>query len=246
MSAEGGDDKALDGGCIPNDSKRSIDKRKGLIAHERTASANVAFKWAVWRIWRGVRASRRAAQAPVVVHRLTEMLAVAGVGLTVNVASILLLRGHGGNISVRSAVTHMFADALSSVVIIAGAVVMAATGWRWIDPLLALGIAAVIFTWAWRLFLDSARILLEVAPSHVNADDVEVFVRREFPVLVALKRIRLWSVTEGVTSFTAEASTGAPLGETEAEQLRFELARRLKERFGFTETTIELRLGKMP
>lgn len=172
---------------------------------------------------------------------LTEMLAVAAVGLAVNVVSILLLRGHGGNIGVRSAVTHMFADALSSVAIVAGAVVMAVTGWRWIDPLLALGIAAVIFTWAWRLFRDASRILLEVAPSHVNVNDVEAFVRQEFPELTSLERVRIWSITEGVTSFTAEASIGASHSETEAEPLRAELARRLKERFGFTEITIELR-----
>lgn len=169
-----------------------------------------------------------------------EMLAVAFVGLVVNIASIRLLHGHGSNISVRSAVAHMMADALSSVAIVAGALVMAVTGWQWIDPLLSIGIAGVILVWAWGLFRDTVRILMELAPAHVNTDDVERFVAAEFPEIGELRQVRIWSVSEDVVVFSAVAVLAIDRGSADTTRLRESLARELKSRFGFTETTIEL------
>ena len=168
-----------------------------------------------------------------------EMLVVAAVGLVVNIASIFLLHGHGKNISIRSAVAHMMADAVSSVAIVAGALIMGATGWKWIDPLLSIGIAGVIVAWAWRLFRDTSRILMEVAPAHVNTDDVEQFVTREFPAITGLDRVRIWSITEDVTAFSAVVIVGHKEKDRPAMTVE-DLAERLKAEFGFTETTLEL------
>jgi cobalt-zinc-cadmium efflux system protein len=170
-----------------------------------------------------------------------EMLAVAAVGLAVNAASILLLHGHGKNISVRSAVAHMMADTLSSVAIVIGALVMAGTGWKWIDPLLSIGIAGVILIWAWGLFRDTARILMEVAPAHVNTHDVAQFVAAEFPEVAELNRVRIWSITEDVVAFSAEVVLNAGSETRDLEEAAKKLAAGLKSRFGFAETTLEIR-----
>jgi cobalt-zinc-cadmium efflux system protein len=173
-----------------------------------------------------------------------EMLLVAAVGLAVNVASILLLHGHDKNMSVRSAVVHMMADALSSVAIVVGALVMAVTGWRWIDPILSIGIAGVILVWAWGLFRDTIRILMEVAPAHINTHDVERFVTDEFPAVAGLDRVRIWSITEDVVAFSAEAVIEAGGEPVHAEDVGDDLSRRLKSRFGFAETTLQLRVAE--
>lgn len=173
-----------------------------------------------------------------------EMLVVAAVGLAVNVASILLLHGHGKNISVRSAVAHMMADALSSVAIVIGALIMGGTGWTWIDPVLSIGIAGVILLWAWALFRDTIRILMEVAPAHVNTHDIERFVADEFPEVAELNRVRIWSITEDVVAFSAEAVLKAGDEPVQTEEVGEDCARRLKLRFGFAETTLQLRVAK--
>ena len=173
-----------------------------------------------------------------------EMLVVAAVGLAVNVASILLLHGHGKHISVRSAVAHMMADAVSSVAIVIGALIMAATGWKWIDPLLSIGIAGVILVWAWGLFRDTIRILMEVAPTHVNTHDVERCVAAEFPEVAELNRVRIWSITEDVVAFSAEAILKAEHEILCTEETGENLSRCLKSRFGFAETTLQMRVHK--
>lgn len=173
-----------------------------------------------------------------------EMLLVAAVGLIVNIASIFLLHGHGKNISIRSAVAHMLADAISSVAIVVGALIMAGTGWKWVAPLLGIGIAGVILIWAWGLFRDTARILMEVAPAHINTHDVERFALEAFPAVTALYRVRIWSITEDFVAFSAEVVVNARSEGRSAEGPAENLARALKSRFGFAETTLEMRLAE--
>lgn len=170
-----------------------------------------------------------------------EMLIVAGIGLAVNAASILLLHGHGENIGVRSVVAHMMADAVSSVAIVAGAVVMAFTGWTWVDPLLSVGIAALIVVWAWGLLRDTVRILMEVAPAHVNTGDVERFVAQACPRVAEIDRVRIWSITENVVAFSAEIAPAGSVPLADIPDVKDELAGKLKSRFGFTETTLEVK-----
>ncbi|MFW6367049.1 MAG: cation diffusion facilitator family transporter [bacterium] len=169
-----------------------------------------------------------------------EMLAVAAIGLVVNVLSILLLHGHGDNIGVRGALVHMMADTASSVAIVIGALVIAATGWRWIDPLLSIGIAGVIFVWAWGLFRDSARILLDIAPVGITTDDVELFVRKNCPRVQSVCNMRIWSVAEDVKAFTAEVVPIADATDRELQAIRTELAEGLQDRFGFREMTLQM------
>ena len=169
-----------------------------------------------------------------------EMFFVAAVGLVVNIASIVLLHGHGKNISVRSAVAHMMADTLSSVAIVAGAIVIARTGWHWIDPALSIVIAGVILVWAWGLFRDTTRILMEVAPAHVNTHDVEHFIEEKFPAVAGLNRVRIWSITEDVVAFSAEVVVGATPGAPPPANLANDLEEQLKARFGFAETTLQI------
>jgi cobalt-zinc-cadmium efflux system protein len=168
-----------------------------------------------------------------------EMLIVAAIGLAVNVASILLLHGHGKNISVRSALVHMVADTVSSIVIVIGAVVITFTGWRWIDPLLGIGIAAVILAWAWRLFRDTARILLEIAPSGVTTDDVREFVAAEYPRVAGLRRVKIWSITDDVVSATAEVMIAEGVDAGDYSDITGAVAAGLKARFGFTDLTLQ-------
>jgi len=176
---------------------------------------------------------------PVEIHT-AEMLWVASVGLVVNILSIALLSGHKDSITIRSAVAHMLADTLSSVAIVIGAVIIARTSWTWLDPLMSVGIALVILRWAWLLFKDSSRILMEVAPEGVTTNSVEEFIKSEFPDVLGVDRMRIWSITEGVSSFTARAHVSGELSSPEFNAQLQLLETRLREQFGFTETTLEL------
>ncbi len=136
-----------------------------------------------------------------------QMLAVAIIGLSVNIASILIL--HGSNkedMNVRSVFYHMIADAVSSVGIVIAAVVIFYTRWQIIDPLVSIGICVVIVYWAWGVLKESTRILLEMAPVGLNTDTIGDDLRTNFPEIEEIYNAHLWTVTADMLVFSAHIS----------------------------------------
>ncbi len=91
-------------------------------------------------------------------------------GLAVNIVCAFLLRpghdhGHEEDLNLSAAHLHLFADALTSVLAIAGLVAGAKLGWRWADPLAGLLGAGLVAQFAWSLLRRSGGALLDLNPS---------------------------------------------------------------------------------
>jgi Co/Zn/Cd efflux system component len=78
----------------------------------------------------------------------------------------------GRDNNMRAAIVHVIADALVSVLVIAGLLLARAFGWFWMDPLVGVIGAAVIASWAYGLVRDTGAILLDMTPDHGMADTV--------------------------------------------------------------------------
>jgi cation diffusion facilitator family transporter len=116
-----------------------------------------------------------------------EAMAIAVLGLVVNLASAWLLRGddhghhhagghaghHHHDHNLRSAYLHVLADAATSVAAIAGLGAALLFGWTWMDPVVGLVGAVVIASWAITLLRDSGAVLLDMSPQ----GDLEKAVR---------------------------------------------------------------------
>src|SRR5262249_59583162 len=90
------------------------------------------------------------------------MIAVVALGLVLNGAIMLALRAASRHdLNVRGAFVHMLGDALGSVAIIVGAIVIRATGWQQVDPILSIAIALLIVYTAADIVRESLNILLE-------------------------------------------------------------------------------------
>jgi len=168
-----------------------------------------------------------------------EMLFVAIIGLAVNVMSVLILRGSArDDLNMRSAFLHVLADTVSSLVVIAGAILIFSTGWNFIDPLLAIGISAMIAVWAWGLFRDSVNILLEVAPRGINVDAVSAELRRAVPEIREIHDMHIWVITSNMYSLTAhialDSAAAAPKGD-----ILGRINRLLDEKYNIEHTTIQ-------
>src|SRR5258708_5002536 len=67
------------------------------------------------------------------------MMAVAALGLALNGGIMLALRAASRNdLNIRSAFVHVLGDALGSIAIVAGALVIRYTGWVRVDPVLSM------------------------------------------------------------------------------------------------------------
>ena len=96
------------------------------------------------------------------------VMAVAAVGLGVNVGVIYLLSRGEQTLNTRGALLHVLGDLLGSVAaLIAGAVVHF-TGWTPIDPLLSVAICVLILISSLRLLREVLHVIMEGVPAHLD------------------------------------------------------------------------------
>ena len=106
-----------------------------------------------------------------------QAIAIAAVGLGVNLASAWLLREgpahvhHGENHgpghhdhNLRAAYAHVLADALTSVLAIVALLAGRLFGWVWMDPVMGLVGAVIVANWAAGLLRSSGAVLLDTVP----------------------------------------------------------------------------------
>lgn len=98
------------------------------------------------------------------------MMVIAGLGLIVNLVGFKILSaGDKHNLNVRGAALHVMGDLLGSVGAVAAALIIIATGWTPIDPILSVIVALLILRSAWSVVRQSSHILLEGAPDGIDA-----------------------------------------------------------------------------
>ena len=96
------------------------------------------------------------------------VLAIAAVGLAINLGTAWMLSRAEGSTSAHSALLHVLSDALGSVAAIVAGIVIITTGWTPIDPLLSLLTAVLILRSTWRLLAKTTGVLMEGVPAHLD------------------------------------------------------------------------------
>jgi cobalt-zinc-cadmium efflux system protein len=165
------------------------------------------------------------------------VLAVAAVGLAVNVAGAFALYGGSrASLNVRGAYNEVMADALSSVGVMAGAAIIALTGWYWVDPLVAALIAAFILPRTVSLLREAVGVLLEGAPREVDMDALRAAMEG-VPGVKRIHDLHVWTLTSGVHALSAHAILTEDA--THAEVL-VALRQRVTDSFAIRHVTVQL------
>ncbi len=179
--------------------------------------------------------------SPPPVHS-TGMMAVAAVGLTVNLVVVHRLRGHGDHdLNMRSAFLHVLGDALISLGVIAGGIVIYLTGWYMIDPILSIVFSLVILGGAVRVLYDSAHILLEGVPKGIAIQDVVDEIKKAGHVL-DVHRMHLWSICSNISALSAHILID-PDYHGERKAIVDDINCRLISCFNINHTTLQLEKG---
>ena len=169
----------------------------------------------------------------------TLMLIVAAIGLLVNIIGALFLMKHREtNLNIRGAFLHIIGDAVSSVGVIIGGIIILYTGWYLVDPILSVLIALGIIAGAIGLVSESVSILLESAPSHINI----AAVAEEIATISGVREayhVHVWTITSGVYALSAHVIIDDRLVSGSRELLDA-IRQRLTERFKIMHSTIQL------
>ena len=217
----------------PADEKRTFGFRRAEVL---AAQANVAalVVLTAWIGWEAVDRLRN----PGARIDLGVMAGVAAVGLVANLVVLRWLHADH-SLNARSAFLHVLGDAVSSVVVLAGAGAMwLEPGWTFIDPVLSLGISILILWGALRLSLEIADILMEAVPRHLAIDEV-CGAMGGVPGVLAVHDLHVWTISSGHHALSAHVVVGeGDLGRNDA--ILDDVKGRLRERFGIDHTTIQI------
>lgn len=184
----------------PADARRSFGYRRFEVL-AAFANALALFAIVAWILFEAVQRLMN----PVEIHG-APMLGVAAVGLVVNIVALKILhQGHAENINIRGARMHVLSDLLGSVAAIAAALVILATGWTPIDPILSVLVALLIVRGAWKLLQQSTHILLEGTPDDINREAVRQHLTETLPELIDVHHIHAWSLSDSQTVMTLHA-----------------------------------------
>jgi cobalt-zinc-cadmium efflux system protein len=187
-------------------------------------------------VWIVVEAAQRL-RAPVPVLG-APMLWIAAAGLAINVLSFFILRsGDRDNLNIRAAVLHVIGDLLGSVAAVSAALVILATGWTPIDPLLSIVVALIIVRSAWRVVADSGHILLEGSPPGVDSRTMRDHLRSTLPFVLDIHHVHAWSISQERPMVTLHASIAT---NTDSAVAVREIKRQLALHFRITHATIEI------
>ena len=169
------------------------------------------------------------------------MLAIAALGLIVNAAAFFVL--HGGDrtsLNLRGALLHVIGDLLGSAAAIVAALVILTTGWYPADPLLSMLVAVLLLRSAWRLVRESALILLEGAPPHIDRNAIVHELMESVAGIADIHHMHVWSLDGRQLMATLHARIAPGV---DADAAIAALKRRLAERHSIGHTTVEIETG---
>ncbi|MDR3670292.1 MAG: cation diffusion facilitator family transporter [Holophaga sp.] len=160
-------------------------------------------------------------------------------GLALNFTAAMVLRPREEaelerDANLKSAYLHAFSDSVASLALLAGMLVIRFTGWRWIDPLVAVVIVAFIMRGAYGLAADAIAILMHRAAfDHAEA-------RRQLmllPGVLGVEDIRSWRLCSHLVVCTAHVQVAVErLEDTQPVELAIE--RVLTEKFRVRHLTV--------
>jgi cobalt-zinc-cadmium efflux system protein len=186
--------------------------------------------------WIAFEAVQRVMQPAPILSGL--MLAVAVVGLLVNVVVLRVLGGHHhDDVNTAAARLHVIGDLLGSIGAVGAALLVRYFDWLWADPAISIVVSMLILRSAWSLLRRTAHILLEGVPDGIDGDGVAALLNAEAAGVHDVHHVHVWQLAGGSRMATLHAQLDVDVSpDTGIRTIR----RVLHERFAIDHVTVQL------
>ena len=161
---------------------------------------------------------------------------VAALGILINgVTALMFMSGRKGDLNVRGAFLHMAADAAVSAGVMISGLVILATGWHLLDPIVSVVVGVLILLSTWELFRDSLDLSLDAVPESIDPAAVRTYLE-SLPGISGVHHIHIWPLSTTETALTAHLVKTTPsLDDNLLHQIREDL----EHKFGIDHPTIQ-------
>jgi cobalt-zinc-cadmium efflux system protein len=170
------------------------------------------------------------------------MLSVALVGLAANLlTAVLLYRQSKHSLNIRSAFIHIVSDAVSSVGVVFGGLLIILYELYIVDIFLTILISIYILYQSFHLLRQTARILMQSVPEGIQLANVNKEVRSIEGVL-DIHHVHIWQLDEANMNMEAHIVID-PNNLSEMPRIKQDVKQRLRNEFGINHSTLEFEFG---
>ena len=171
---------------------------------------------------------------PPIVHAPVVIL-IGALGLVINWVIYRVLRHGERTLNLRAALLHVLGDMLGSLAALVTGIVIYATGWQLIDPLLSLFIALLILVSSLRLLREVSGVLLEGVPRGMDLAKIGHSMAG-VPGVRSVHDLHVWSVSSSEVSLSAHIV----IDDMNAWQpVLYGLRQHLQQHYGISHATLQ-------
>ncbi|MBK5285835.1 MAG: cation transporter [Bacteroidia bacterium] len=164
---------------------------------------------------------------------------VAGVGIIINsVTAMLFFREKEKDLNVKSAYLHLLSDAMVSLAIVIGGIIMFYTNYFWIDAALSMIIVIVILITTWNLLRSSLRLSMDAVPENITIEKVKAEAEKVEGVK-NIHHIHLWAISTTRNALTAHVVVDKNKSLLQIENIKHQVKHTF-ERLNIHHATLEI------
>ncbi|MHB1056220.1 MAG: cation diffusion facilitator family transporter, partial [Thermoleophilia bacterium] len=169
----------------------------------------------------------------------TLVLITATVALFANLSIVgILKKGNSGDINIRSAILHLIGDAAASAAVVVASLVIIATGWYPIDPLISVVIGLALLWGAWGIIRETLEIFLEESPRAIDVDKLVAELKEEKGVR-DIHDIHVWTIGSELYALSCHVLVD-DVKVSEGTRIIHDLREMLVRDFGIVHSTLEI------
>lgn len=131
------------------------------------------------------------------------VIIVALIGIFINGGTALLFKNSAhDDLNIKGAFLHLLGDALTSLGVVVGGILIYFTHKQWIDPIVALIIVSIILWSAWGMLQESVRLILDAIPHYIDYKGVKNYLENLSGV-IAVHDLHIWGLSTKEIALTA-------------------------------------------
>lgn len=166
------------------------------------------------------------------------MTAVALIALLVNGGTAWLVhQGSKTDLNLRSAFIHLLGDVISTAGAILAGLIIAFTGWNWLDPLVSVLIGLLIVLSAWSILREALDVLLEATPGDIRMDQMVADIK-QIEGILDVHDLHVWSLNRSLRFLSAHLVIENLL-VSQTGPIQAEVNQLLRQRYRIDHTTLQ-------
>ncbi len=176
------------------------------------------------------------------------MIVVAMIGLLANLYAVVILKKDvHKSINVRAAYVHLIGDALSSVMVLVGGILIQFWEIYWVDPIITVLISVYIIREGFVILKESVNILMQSTPDHLDLEKVRKRVEED-PEINNIHHLHAWMLTDHNVHLEAhiELANDVKISQIKGTQQKIENILKNEFQVGHVTLQFEFDPGHMP